>query len=191
MPGCRIHINLFLVEGTCAIHNYIIYYIIYIYIYVYYILCIYYINYIYIIYICKIHIMIEKERDKWQPRLQGHDPGIASVDHQDLDSWSWGMVVFHGSSMGISWSENEEFHGNPPKNHQKYQNNGEAEKKPPPFFRTPNCLGLIFSDLMMNSWGDDAIWIRDGFETLFRYDSREWTFTSANYFDVKTWAPGF
>lgn len=110
--------------------------------------------------------MIEKERNKWQPRLQGHDPGIASVDHQDLDRWSWGMV-FHGSSVGISWSENEEFHGIPPKNHQKYQNHGETEKKPgtTTFFSDIQLFGSDiqgFNDESMGRWCNmDSGWVRN------------------------------
>jgi hypothetical protein len=94
--------------------------------------------------------MIEKERDKWQPRLQGHDPGIASVDHQDLDSGA-GEWWF---SMGVPWG----YHGLKIRNSMEFPQRtikimGKLKRNHHLFFG----LGLIFSDLMMNSWGDDAI----------------------------------
>jgi len=84
-----------------------------------------------------------RHRKRWPPR-----PGQRS----------WGMVVFHGSSMGISWSENKEFHGIPPKNH---QNNGETEKKPPPFFRFGADIQW-FNDEFMGRWCNmNSGWVRN------------------------------
>ena len=101
------------------------------------------------------------------PRLRGRDPGIAGVDHQDLDEsgaggfpW-WFFRHFHGEILGsLGMSENEENATKEPWIYiYIYQSHGETENTFHHFLReipmiwmnTPNCLGA------------DIQWFHDGF----------------------------